>query len=208
MDMTSSLRLAVTAIGRNRLRSALTLVGVSIGVAVVITMVAIGSGAQQAIEQQVRAAGANLVTVSAGNFSTGDLDPSSGDVDEPGNHLAGGASLSDARRADRPAPTETWAGMSVSPRLPGRGASTALTTGDADAIARIVRGVRVAIAGVSDTAVLTHGDHRLFARLRGTDARFAELRGLVVRAGRFFIPRDVADRVAVEIGRASCRERV
>src|SRR5258705_13395825 len=110
MDMTSSVRVAVRAIGRNRLRSALTLLGISIGVAVVIMMVAIGSGAQRAIEQQVRAAGANLVTVSAGNFSTGDLDPSSGDVDEPGNNFAGGTSFSDAPRPRRSARTEMWAG--------------------------------------------------------------------------------------------------
>ena len=48
--------------------------------------------------------------------------------------------------------------MSVSPRLPGRGASTALTTDDVDAIVRTVRGVRVATAGVTDTAVMTRGD--------------------------------------------------
>jgi putative ABC transport system permease protein len=199
MNVTSSVRVAVRAICRNRLRSVLTLLGISIGVAVVITMVAIGSGAQRAIEHQVRAAGANLVTVSAGNFSPGDLDPSSGDVDEPGNNLAGDASFSDAPVARRSTRTEMWAGMSVSPRLPGRGASTALTTDDVDALARMVRGVRVAAAGVSDTAVMTRGDRRVFARLRGTDVPFAEMRGLTVRAGRFFSRRDVEDRVPVVV---------
>jgi ABC-type antimicrobial peptide transport system permease subunit len=199
MDMTSSVRVAVRAICRNRLRSVLTLLGISIGVAVVIMMVAIGSGAQRAIERQVRAAGANLVTISAGNFSPGDLDPSSGDVDEPGNNFAGGASLSDAPVARRSTRTAMWAGMSVSPRLPGRGASTALTKDDVDAIAEMVPGVRVATAGVTDTAVLTRGDRRLFARLRGTDVPFAEMRGLMMRAGPFFNARDVEDRVAVVV---------
>ena len=82
MQLLSSVQIAARAIGRNRLRSALTLLGVSIGVAVVIVMVAIGTGAQRSIEQRVRAAGANLVTVNAGNYSPGDLDPSSGDVAE------------------------------------------------------------------------------------------------------------------------------
>ena len=88
MDLFSAIRLAFRALGRHRLRSVLTLLGITIGVAVVIVMVAIGTGAQRSIEQRVRAAGANLVTVVAGNYSPGDLDPSSGDVIDPGN-LAG-----------------------------------------------------------------------------------------------------------------------
>lgn len=73
----------------------------------------------------------------------------------------------------------------------------ALTTDDVDAIARVVRGVRIATAGVSETAVLGRGDHRLLARLRGTDVPFAEMRGLTLRAGRFFTARDVKDRTPV-----------
>ena len=197
MNLSDSLHIATTALRRNKLRSGLTLFGISIGVAVVIMMVAIGSGAQRALEQQVRAAGANLVTVSAGNFSPGDLDPSSGDVDEPANNFAGGTSFSDAPIAHTAKRTEAWAGMSVSPRLPGRGASMALTTDDVDAIARVVQGVRIATAGVSDTAVLGRGDRRLLARLRGTDVPFAEMHGLTLRAGRFFTAREVKDRTPV-----------
>ena len=52
MDLLSNLAAALTAISRNGLRSLLTLVGITIGVAVVITMVAIGTGAQRSIEQQ------------------------------------------------------------------------------------------------------------------------------------------------------------
>jgi ABC-type antimicrobial peptide transport system permease subunit len=197
MSVVSSVRVAVRAIGRNRLRSALTLVGITIGVAVVITMVAIGSGAQRSIEQQVRAAGANLVTVSAGNFSPGDLDPSSGDVNEPGNNLAGGASVSNEPVPHKAAKTEVWAGMSVSPRLPGRGASTTLTTDDVEAIWRMVPGVHVAAAGVSDTAVMMAGGNRLFGRLQGTDVQFAAMRGMSIRAGRSFSARDVEQRAPV-----------
>ena len=116
MDLMSSVRAAMKAIGRNRLRSALTLVGITMGVAVVITMVAIGSGAQRSIEQQVRAAGANLVTVTAGNFSPGDQDPSSGDVDGSENNLAGGSGVSGEPTAHRAAKAAAWAGAGVSPR--------------------------------------------------------------------------------------------
>src|SRR6478672_4192257 len=141
MELTATVQLAIRTIGRHRLRSALTLIGITIGVAVVIVMVAIGTGAQRAIERQVRAAGANLVTVSAGNYSPGNLDPSSGDVVDTGE-LAGGATVSSSTTAHKATATSSWSGMSVSPRVAGRGASTRLSVDDASAIASGVEGVR------------------------------------------------------------------
>jgi putative ABC transport system permease protein len=47
------------------------MLGMIIGVAAVITMVALGSGAQQSIEEQIKSAGTNMITVSAGNWSSG-----------------------------------------------------------------------------------------------------------------------------------------
>jgi putative ABC transport system permease protein len=64
-------RVALRALGRNKLRTALTMLGMIIGVAAVITMVAIGSGAQLAIESQILNAGTNMITIFPGNFSTG-----------------------------------------------------------------------------------------------------------------------------------------
>ena len=60
------MRVAVESIRANFFRSALTMLGVIIGVAAVITMVALGSGAQRAIDQQLQALGANLLTVNSG----------------------------------------------------------------------------------------------------------------------------------------------
>ncbi|HSF79459.1 MAG TPA: ABC transporter permease, partial [Steroidobacteraceae bacterium] len=60
------MRVAVESIRANLFRSALTMLGVIIGVAAVITMVALGSGAQRAIDQQLQALGANLLTVNSG----------------------------------------------------------------------------------------------------------------------------------------------
>jgi putative ABC transport system permease protein len=65
------LRIAVKALGRNKMRTALTMLGMIIGVAAVITMVALGSGAQSSIEAQIQSAGTNMIIVSAGNFSQG-----------------------------------------------------------------------------------------------------------------------------------------
>ena len=62
------LRVAVKALGRNKMRTSLTLLGMIIGVAAVITMVALGRGAQSEIESQVQSAGTNVIIVRAGNF--------------------------------------------------------------------------------------------------------------------------------------------
>src|SRR5205814_7267184 len=59
------------ALGRNKLRTALTMLGMIIGVGAVITMVALGDGAQSAIDAQIQSAGTNMIQVSAGNFATG-----------------------------------------------------------------------------------------------------------------------------------------
>src|SRR5215471_3740766 len=64
-------RIALKALGRNKMRTALTMLGMIIGVAAVITMVALGTGAQSSIESQIQSAGTNLIIVSAGNFTQG-----------------------------------------------------------------------------------------------------------------------------------------
>ena len=64
-------RVALKAPGRNKMRTLLTMLGMIIGVAAVITMVALGNGAQQQIEAQVQSGGTNLIMVRAGNYSRG-----------------------------------------------------------------------------------------------------------------------------------------
>src|SRR5438477_12790954 len=70
----TSIRLAIRGLGRNALRTILTMLGMIIGVAAVMTMVALGNGAQRTVEQDVRSAGTNLVHVRAGNFTRGGED--------------------------------------------------------------------------------------------------------------------------------------
>src|ERR1051325_3870273 len=71
MSFVMILRIAVKALNRNKMRTALTMLGMIIGVAAVITMVALGTGAQSSIERQIQSAGTNMVMVSAGNFTQG-----------------------------------------------------------------------------------------------------------------------------------------
>ena len=60
------LRVAMDAIRANKLRSFLTMLGIVIGVGAVITMVALGEGAQQQVESQIESLGTNVLTVRPG----------------------------------------------------------------------------------------------------------------------------------------------
>jgi putative ABC transport system permease protein len=71
MSILMTLRIALKALNRNKLRTVLTMLGMIIGVGAVITMVALGKGAQSSIEEQVKSAGTNMINVNAGNFSQG-----------------------------------------------------------------------------------------------------------------------------------------
>jgi putative ABC transport system permease protein len=64
-------RIALQALSRNRMRSLLTMLGVTIGVAAVIAMVAVGNGAKASVQRTLRSAGTSIVQVSAGNFIKG-----------------------------------------------------------------------------------------------------------------------------------------
>ena len=71
MSLLIIVRVALKALGRNKLRTALTMLGMIIGVAAVITMVGLGRGAQDEIEAQIQAAGPNMIRVRAGNYRRG-----------------------------------------------------------------------------------------------------------------------------------------
>ena len=71
MSLFMILRIALKALTRNKMRTVLTMLGMIIGVAAVITMVALGGGAQFAIEEQIRSGGTNLIMIRAGNFQRG-----------------------------------------------------------------------------------------------------------------------------------------
>jgi putative ABC transport system permease protein len=71
MELTRLFKTATKSILRNRMRSLLTMLGIIIGVASVIDMVAIGKGAQVQIEEQISSMGTNMVMVWPGGATTG-----------------------------------------------------------------------------------------------------------------------------------------
>ena len=71
MRFAEALRVALDALRANRLRSLLTMLGVVIGVAAVVVLVAIGSGAKQEVESQVEGLGSNIIFVFPGSVEFG-----------------------------------------------------------------------------------------------------------------------------------------
>ena len=67
------LRVALVALRANKLRSALTMLGIVIGVAAVIAVVALGRGAQEAVNERIQALGTTLLTVIPGQIFTGGI---------------------------------------------------------------------------------------------------------------------------------------
>ncbi|PYX34766.1 MAG: multidrug ABC transporter substrate-binding protein [Acidobacteria bacterium] len=73
MNLVQILRIAMRALARNKLRSALTMLGIIIGVAAVIAMVSVGQGAQQQAQDQIAAMGSNVLFVGSGAVSRGGM---------------------------------------------------------------------------------------------------------------------------------------
>jgi putative ABC transport system permease protein len=74
----ASARIAVRALRVNKLRSALTMLGIVIGVGAVITMVAVGAGAQARVAEQIQSLGSNMLIVLSGSVLAGGVRMGSG----------------------------------------------------------------------------------------------------------------------------------
>ena len=93
MSILMTLRIALKALNRNKMRTMLTMLGMIIGVGAVITMVALGRGAQATIEEQVKSAGTNIININAGNFTQGGV--------RQGQGMSSSLTAEDADRAAR-----------------------------------------------------------------------------------------------------------
>ena len=105
MSIFMTLRIAFKALNRNKMRTVLTMLGMIIGVGAVITMVALGSGAQATIEEQVKAAGTNVINVNAGNFTQGGVRQGHGMHDAHRGRRRRRCARSPASSTSRPAST-------------------------------------------------------------------------------------------------------
>ena len=71
MSVLGLLRVAMRALAVNKLRSLLTMLGIIIGVAAVIVMIAVGAGAQQRVQEQISSLGSNLLLILSGSTTSG-----------------------------------------------------------------------------------------------------------------------------------------
>jgi putative ABC transport system permease protein len=78
MDFIQTLKIALRALRTNKMRSFLTMLGIIIGIAAVIAMMAVGSGASYVISQQIASIGSNIILVLPGSTTSGGLRSGSG----------------------------------------------------------------------------------------------------------------------------------
>jgi putative ABC transport system permease protein len=228
MSLAESFTLALKALRKNGLRSCLTLLGITIGVGAVLTMVAVGNGARTSIEDQVAAAGMNIITVTAGNYKMKGEEQGGGVADHQAAWLPPRfrepepLALPTLRRAvwhpDEHAfafrlighpeddPMEKHNHPTARERLgdsaAGLGAAATLTLDDAKAIRSDVRGVQYVASGVHESARVVLGEKRWFTRLHGTEPDMPRIRRTwVLKEGRFMSDRELTGRAqAVVLG--------
>jgi putative ABC transport system permease protein len=197
---------AVKALGRNRLQTGLTMLGITVGVATVLAMMAVGAGAQRSIEQQVRAAGLNQLTIRAGNWrpkveDSGEAVAHQGDARESLRHPLHRLNDDVVKIAFHPEddPMEKHDHPTARQRLgdleAGLGSAATMTFDDAEAI-RDVPGVQYVAGGIHENVRVhvnpsTGGGKRWFTRMHGTDVMMPSIkRAWTFTAGRFFTERE------------------
>ena len=70
MNVWESVRIALRALRVNKLRSALTMLGIIIGVGAVIAMVGVGAGAQESVTERIESLGSNLIVATSGSVTS------------------------------------------------------------------------------------------------------------------------------------------
>ena len=80
MHLKNLLKVAIKSILKSRMRSLLTALGIIIGVAAVVVMVAIGDGAQIQVERQISALGSNLIVIFPGSSTSGGVRLGAGSI--------------------------------------------------------------------------------------------------------------------------------
>jgi putative ABC transport system permease protein len=197
MDYRLSFDIALRALSRNRLQTALTMLGMTIGVGAVVTTTALGRGAQSSIEQQVMAAGLNVIVVTAGNYKAALPDDGGGVVDHqarlegdplspipnpysavPGSRIPADVQFAAFHPEDDPMEKHNHptARQRLGDSAAGLGSAATLSSADAEAIRNEIDGVQYVASGVHENARVGYGDKRWFTRLHGTDLEIPQIR--------------------------------
>jgi putative ABC transport system permease protein len=196
MSLRKSSSIALRSLLRNRLQSLLTILSLTIGVATVLAMVAVGSGAEHSISSQVRAAGMNIVLVRSGNhraqrswdYGQGEEPP-----DSPIDNSA--MQVMDDPEINNPA-TQL---MEDPEMLAGLGDATTLSLDDAASI-RSMGKVQAVSAGVHDSVYVSSSSSNWVPMVRGEQASLPQIRrAWVFPYGRFFTAAEEAQNAPVAV---------
>jgi putative ABC transport system permease protein len=203
MSSQRSIAIAINALRRNKLQTVLTMTGMTIGVATVLTMVALGSGAQKAIQDQVRAAGMNVIVVKSGNYHVKQQWLQNDVAEDPAAYLPNDPSTARQWRLGvwdksvpawlRPMATQQdgfGARWGDPDDAAGLGGAQTLTVVDAAEIRRLP-GVQYASAGAHDNVRATVDGKTWFTRLHGVETSMPGIkRSWAFPYGRFFNARE------------------
>ncbi len=194
---------------RNKVQTLLAMLGVTVGVGALVTSMALGKGAQEAIKEQLLAAGANMIVVNSGNYQV----ERAGAGGSPADHAAiskpRSPILQTAQWQSRPIPNfpnvklyrthfeddpmaehdHPIASERLGDAMAGLGAAATLTLQDAQAIREQLDGIEFVASGVHENARLTLADDerkQWFTRLHGTESQLPVIRsGWIFPYGRF-----------------------
>src|SRR5690242_19350598 len=170
MNIIESFRVAMRGLTNNKMRTALTMLGIIIGVGVVILVVAIGEGASKRVTDTVNSLGTNLLTVS-GNRNRVQLNA---------------ASKSSSTSVTSPGTTTTSTAVS------SNNASQRLTMDDSKHIADNFKKTVDAVAPQADAGVqVRYGNVDASTQLIGTTIDYPYVKNVEVAAGRFFTQDEV-----------------
>jgi putative ABC transport system permease protein len=162
--LAESLRIALDTLAANKLRTFLTALGVIIGVAAVVALLALGRGSQEAIAESITKNGANLLTVRAGSLGAGGFGGSGGKTQAL--TVADAAALAD--------PVNVPDAALVSPESLGFGDIVAGT-----------RSTSALVTGATATYLAVHNDMLAQGQFIGNDASNAAVLGARVAATLF-----------------------
>ena len=190
--MSFSLAGTVKSLMRNRLQASLTLVGMSVGVAMVVIVSGLGLGAHQKIEAQLQSAGPTLITIHSGNYTPGPAtssgeDASGGEVGQGGGALSLGDSgtVSDAN-GNNPNVKAVRSALKMSryhsPATPLGDAELAMLAGTADVTA-LAASMDGNVSLMPDAGTLMKVVH-----VNGFQSDWPDLQGWKLTAGRWPTP--------------------
>lgn len=216
--------IALQALRRNRIQTTLAMLGVTVGVCALVTSMALAKGAQESIREQLLAAGANMIVVTAGNYQVqraqGVSSPADhGSIELPSvNPFIVDQSVPRNKTAIYPVPRFIKAHFEDDPMaihdhptasdrlgdsMAGLGAAATLTLEDAETIRSSIPGVQFVASGVHENArvtVASDESKQWFTRLHGTESELPVIRrGWTFPHGDFFTERNVLNNEQVMV---------